>query len=329
MRDIRAKRFAPVYVLMGEEAYFIDQLANQLERNVLNDDERDFNQTILYGAESTAEQVLDAAGRYPMMAEHQLVIVREAQSMKEELEKLVPYVQNPNTATVLVICYKHGMLDKRRKLAATAAKNGVVFESKKLWDNQLPPFVNGYLKDRKLSIERSACDLLCDSVGNDLVRLSSELDKLSLALLPGVTEINVALVAEQVGQSKEYNAFALIDALAVHDVYKSMRIVSYFGTNPRGFALQPVTSSLFTFFGNLLLSFYAPDKTEGGVANFTGANPVSVRRTILPAQKFYSGRKVLQIIRYLRVIDAKSKGVDCPNTSDFDLLRDLVYFILH
>ena len=115
----------------------------------------------------------------------------------------------------------------------------------------------------------------------------------------------------------------------MHDVYKSMRIVSYFGTNPRGFALQPVTSSLFTFFSNLLLSFYAPDKTEGGVANFTGANPVSVRRTILPAQKFYSGRKVLQIIRYLRVIDAKSKGVDCPNTSDFDLLRDLVYFILH
>mgnify|MGYP004443781365 FL=1 len=373
MREIRAKRFAPIYVLMGQEPYFIDCLSKALEQNVLSDDERDFNQTILYGAEATPDQVMDAAGRYPMMAERQLVILREAQAMKDKLEQLVPYAQNPNQSTVLVICFKHGTLDRRRKLASVIAKTGVIFESNKLWDNQLPTFVNNYLKERGRAIERSACDLLCEYVGADLTRLANEMDKLLVALgpdvretsiasnptvknpslapapdireapiapspkvkkpplapAPDVREISISLVAEQIGQSKEYNAFSLIDALVNRDVTRSMRIVAYFGTNPKGFALQPVTAALFTFFSNLLLSYYSPDKSEGGVASFVGVNPTNARHNLIPAQKQYSGRKVLQIIRFIRVIDARSKGVECPNTSDFDLLRDLVYFILH
>ena len=329
MREIRAKRFAPIYVLMGQEAYFIDCLSKALEENVLSEDERDFNQTILYGAEATPDQVMDAAGRYPMMAERQLVILREAQAMKDNLEQLVPYAQNPNQATVLVICYKHGTLDRRRKLASVIAKTGVIFEGAKLWDNQLPTFVNSYLKERGRAIERSACDLLCEYVGADLSRLANEMDKLLVALGPDVREIPIALVADQIGQSKEYNAFSLIDALVTRDITRSMRIVAYFGSNPKGFALQPVTAALFTFFSNLLLSYYSPDKSEGGVAAFVGVNPANARHNLIPAQKQYSGRKVLQIIRFIRVIDARSKGVECPNTSDFDLLRDLVYFILH
>ena len=218
MREIRAKRFAPIYVLMGQEAYFIDCLSKALEENVLSEDERDFNQTILYGAEATPDQVMDAAGRYPMMAERQLVILREAQAMKDNLEQLVPYAQNPNQATVLVICYKHGTLDRRRKLASVIAKTGVIFEGAKLWDNQLPTFVNSYLKERGRAIERSACDLLCEYVGADLSRLANEMDKLLVALGPDVREIPIALVADQIGQSKEYNAFSLIDALVTRDV---------------------------------------------------------------------------------------------------------------
>lgn len=328
-RDIRARRFAPVYVLMGEESYFIDRLSALIEQYALSDDERDFNQTVLYGADTTAVQIIDAASRYPVMAQRQLVVVREAQSAKDMLEALVPYAESPNPATVLVICYRNGTLDRRRRFPATVARNGVIFESNRLYDSQLPAFVSNWLRQRGLSIERSAADLLCDSVGADLSRLAKELDKLCLALPEGVKEVTASLVAEQVGQGREYNAFSLIDALVVKDAAKAMRIVNYFGSAPRNFALQPVTSALFTFFGNLLVSYYAPDRSESGVAAFVGVNPVNVRRVLMPAQKNFSARKVLQIIRFLRLTDARSKGIDCPCTSDYDLLRDLVYVILH
>lgn len=328
-RDIRAHNFAPVYCLMGEESFYIDRLMQLIEQEALNDDERDFNQTILYGAEATAEQIMDAARRYPMMAERQLVVVREAQSMKEQMEHLVTYMQHPNDSTILVICYKHGTMDRRKKLLSAISRVGVVFESNKIWESQLPSFVDDYLKQQRTTIDRSACVMLCGCVGTDLSRMASELDKLILSLPEGVTEIGLSQVADQVGQSKDYNAFELVNALVVKDVEKANRIVNYFGGNPKGFALPQVTATLFTFFSNLLLSYYAPDRSEGGVANFVGVNPVMVRRSLIPAQSRYSGRKVLQIIHYIRCIDAKSKGVDCPSTPDSQLLRDLVYFILH
>lgn len=329
VRDIRAKKFAPVYCLMGEEGYYIDRLMTLIQQTAVDDSERDFNETILYGNETSAEQILDAVSRYPMMAERQVVVVREAQAIKEQLEHLVSYVQNPNPATVLVICHKHGVLDKRKKLISEIQKNGVVFESNALWDNQLPSFVIAYLKEKKVLIDRSACELLCASVGADLSRLSSELDKLCIALGEGVNEIGMELVARQVGESKDYNSFELIDALVARDNAKAMRIVNYFGNNPRGFALPALTSALFGFFSNLMLAYYAPVKSESGVAQFVGCSPWIAKKSLIPALNAYTGRKTLQIIRMIRRSDACFKGVDCSASTDYDILRDLVYFILH
>ena len=328
LRDVRARKLKPIYYLMGEESYYIDRISDYIVDTVLKEDEKDFNLTIAYGPETTIEAVINAAKRYPMMGEYQVVLVREAQGL-ENKDALSYYLKQPQPSTILVICHKHGVLDKRKKLAADIQNVGVLFESKRLYDNQLPAFVATYLKKKGVGIEPEASMILCDSVGSDLNRMTGELDKLILALPEGQMRINAALIEEHIGISKDFNTFELVAAIVAKDVLKANRIVKYFNSNPRTFALQPTLAVLFNFFSNLMLAYYSPQKTEEGIVDWIEQPKWQVTKNILPAMKMYSGIKVMQIISELRQIDAKSKGIGNHSTTDGELLKELIYFILH
>ncbi len=329
VRDVRDGHFKPFYYLMGEEPYYIDRISDYIVERALKEEERDFNLTILYGNETTVDTVINAAKRYPMMAERQVVVVREAQNLPNK-EALSLYLQHPQPSTVLVLCHKHGTLDRRKKPATDIAKyGGVLFESKRLYDSQLPGFVTSYLRRKKIGIEQEAALLLCESVGSNLDRLVGEMDKLVLALPGGEQRLTAELIERHTGISKEFNNFELVNALVVKDVFKANRIVNYLDSNPKSFALPLTLTVLFNFFSNLMLAYYAPQRTEEGIAEWIGQPRWQVTRNIIPAMRNYSGVKVMQIIGELRVTDARSKGVDNPNTSSGELLKQLIYFILH
>ncbi len=328
VREVKAGQFKPVYYLMGDEDFYIDRLSQLIVDSALAEDERDFNLDVLYGGEASANQVIQFAQGLPMMASHRVVLLREAQQM-DDRENLASYVQHFNPSTILVVCHKHGKLDARRQLAQEVKKVGVLFESKRLYDNQLPGFVSSYLKSQQKDIEPSASQMLCEFVGSDLSRLTSEMDKLLLAMPVGESRVTASLVEEQTGMSKDYNSFELQNALAMRDVLKANRIVNYFNTNPRSFALPPVLSSLFGFFSDVMQAYYAPGRDENSVAQWLGKQPWAVRQAIMPAMQRYSGNKVIQIISEIRRTDAKSKGVGGCRTAPGDLLRELVFFILH
>ena len=337
VREISAGDFRPIYYLMGDEPYYINKLADLIVEKALTEDERDFNLTLLYGPDTTGGEVVNAAKRYPMMAERQVVVVREAQSL-DEREALAFYCQKPLLSTILVICHPHGKLDLRTNLAKEVSRAGIIFESNKIYENQLPGFVNTYVQNKGLEIEPNANYLLCESVGADLSRLTSELDKLIIAVgsetgsatgVQGKRRIDAQLIQDHIGISKDYNVFELTDALGQKDVLKANRIVKYFDSNPKNFALQPVLSTLFRYYSDLLLAFYSPVRTEEGIASWLEQSAWQVRKNVLPAMRNYTAMKVFLVIGEIRKIDAASKGVGGQRTSDGDLLKELVYFILH
>lgn len=327
VRQVRAKDFKPVYYLMGEEPYYIDRLADFIVEQALAEEERDFNLTILYGPQTTGEEVVNAAKRYPMMAERQVVVVREAQRLNHR-EMLLFYVQKPLDSTVLIICHKEGSLDQRTKLAAEIKKSGVLFESNKLYDRELPGFVGAYVRRKGLEITPEATQILCEHVGADLNRLAGELDKLAIAVAT-TRRIDAQAIEDNIGISKEYNSFELQAALASKDVVKANRIVKYFDNNPKNFALQPTLATLFKFFSDLMLAYYAPSRSEEGIAAWLEQSTWQVRKNVMPALRMYSAMKVYNIIDEIRRTDAASKGVGGQKTSDGDLLKELVFSILH
>ena len=328
VRAVRAGNFSPVYYLMGEESYYIDKVSEFIVDSALKEEERDFNLTVCYGADVTADEVVNAAKRFPMMAQRQVVWVREAQNLQGK-ERLSFYLEHPQPTTVLILCHKHGVLDRRKKLASDIQKAGILFESKKLYESQLPGFVSAYLRRKGVAMEQNAVMMVCESVGSDLSRLSGELDKLVLALPEGETRIGASFVERHVGVSKEFNNFELVSALVAKDVLKVNRIVKYFNDNPKNFSLQLTLSVMFGFFCNLMLAYYAPKRTEEGIAEWTEQPRWQVGRNILPAMRNYTGVKVMQIIGKLRETDAKSKGVGNTMATPGDLLKELAYFILH
>lgn len=328
VRAVRAGNFSPVYYLMGEESYYIDKVSEFIVDSALKEEERDFNLTVCYGADVTADEVVNAAKRFPMMAQRQVVWVREAQNLQGK-ERLSFYLEHPQPTTVLILCHKHGVLDRRKKLASDIQKAGVLFESKKLYESQLPGFLSAYLRRKGVAMEQNAVMMVCESVGSDLSRLSGELDKLVLALPEGETRIGASFVERHVGISKEFNNFELVSALVAKDVLKVNRIVKYFNDNPKNFSLQLTLSVMFGFFSNLMLAYYAPKRTEEGIAEWTEQPRWQVGRNILPAMRNYTGVKVMQIIGKLRETDAKSKGVGNTMATPGDLLKELAYFILH
>lgn len=335
LRDVQAKDIAPVYYLMGEEDYYIDQLSDAIVEAVLSKDERDFNLDIVYGAETDIDKVIELAHAYPMMAERRVVLVREAQAMRS-LEGLESYLSHLTPTTVLVFCHKHGKLDMRKAAAKAMQQIGVVFESKRLYDNQLPPFISRYFRQHDVDIEPQAIQMLAGHVGADLSRLTTEMDKLLLALPEGGRVVDASLVEEQTGMSKDFNDFELMAALAQRNIFRANQIVKYYQGNPRSFFIGRTLTNLFTFFSDVMLAYYTPKKNDGrpdasdaGIAAWLGKSEWKVRQDVGPARRNYSGVKVMQILGEIRKTDAQSKGVGGCRTPHEELLQDLIFFILH
>ena len=327
-RDLKNRIYKPVYYLMGEESYYIDKISEYIAQTVLTDEEKEFNLTVVYGSDTDVSTIINAAKRYPMMAERQVVIVKEAQQLKN-IEELVYYVQKPLQSTILVLCHKNGTIDRRKKLAAEVEKVGVLFESKKLKESQLPGFITTYLKRKSVDIEPKASEMMAEFVGADLNRMAGELDKLVITLPQGVTRVSPEQIELNIGVSKDYNNYELRSALVAKDVLKANKIIKYFEENPKTNPIQMTLSVLFGFFSNLMLAYYAPEKTEQGIAAQLGLRSPWQAREYIMAMRQYSGVKVMQIIGEIRYCDARSKGVGNSSLSDGDLLRELIYVILH
>ena len=324
LRDLKAQKIAPVYYLMGEEDYYIDKLSDAVVDAVLSKDERDFNLDIVYGAETNADKIIELAHAYPMMAERRVVLVREAQAIRS-LDALEAYLAHLTPTTVLVFCHKHGKLDMRKAVAKAIQQVGVLFESKRLYENQLAPFISQYFRQHNVDIEPRAIQMLAGHVGADLSRLTTEMDKLLLAMPEG----GAALVEEQTGMSKDFNDYELMAALAQRNIFRANQIVKYYQGNPRSFFITKTLTNLFTFFSDVMLAYYAPDKTDTSIAAWLGKNEWKIRQDVGPARRNYSGVKVMQILAEIRKTDAQSKGVGGFRTPHEELLQELIFFILH
>jgi len=325
---IQKGKFFPVYLFQGEEAYYIDQLTDMLIETVLDDSDRDFNQYIFYGADSDVGTIINTCKRFPMMSERQLVVVKEAQGLKN-IDELVHYVIQPLHSTVLVINVKHGKLDGRKKLTGEIGKTGVVFESKKLYENQIPAFITSYLRERKVKIDVKSAQLLTDYLGNDLSKLTNELEKLMLLLPKENPLINVELIEQNIGISKDYNNFELQKALANKDILKANRIALYFEQNPKNNPLTLTLAALFTFFSNLMICHYEKNRAKSNLMSVLGFWSDIQITDYLPALQNYKPGKTLQIISLIREFDARSKGVNNASVPDGYLLKELIYKIMH
>ena len=329
MRRIEQRQYAPVYILMGDESYYIDQITDAIANTVLKPEEQDFNQTILFGADVTAAQVVDIAKGYPMMSSHRVVIVKEAQNVKS-LDALEKYLVNPMLTTILVWCHKNGLIDKRKKVVAKAESVGIVFESKKKRDYELNTFINKYLKAKNVQIDAKSSDMIAEHVGADLSRLVSELDKIILSLDDKNRIITPEMVEQKIGISKEFNTFELRSAIINKDVYKANLIINYFEKNPKSGSIYAFLPLLFSYFQNLMIAYYAPNRSnEADVARFLELKSSWAAKDYILGMRNYSGVKAMQIIEKIREVDAKSKGLDNPNTSADELMKELLFFILH
>lgn len=330
MRDLKSGKYAPVYILMGDESYYIDRITDYIAENVLDPDDRDFNQTVVFGTDTTAAQVVDMAKGYPVMpAAHRVVIVKEAQGLKS-LDALERYFEKPLASTLLVIAYKNGTIDRRKKVVGKAEAVGVVFESKKKRDYELPTFIETYLKKNHVAIDPKSAAMIAEHIGADLSRLISELDKVMISLPDDNRRVTPDIVEREIGVSKEFNIFELKTAIIERNVFKANQIVKYFDKNPKAGSLFSCLPLLYTFFQNLMVAFYAPDKNnDNNLAAFLELKSVWALKDYRVGMRNFSAMKTLQILAKIRETDAKSKGLDSLNTSTDDLMRELIFFILH
>jgi len=325
--DLKNKAYKPIYFLHGDEPYYIDLVTEFISKKVLTEAEQSFNQTIMYGKESDAGQVINAAKRFPMMASHQVIVLKEAQELKE-FEKLIHYVENPQPSTLLVINYKYKNPDKRKKVFKSLQKNAVFFQSKKLYDNQVPGWISGYVSGRKYSIEPKAAALLGEFLGSDLSRIANEVDKLIIAIGDKSKNITPEDVEKNIGISKDFNQFELQNALGRKDVVAANRIIRHFAANERKYPIPLITGSLYSYFSKLLMIHYAKDKSQQGVASLLKVHPFFAK-DYLAAAKRYTAGKLVGIISLLRTYDMKSKGYEGTSTPDGELMKELVFKILH
>ncbi|KQC29014.1 DNA polymerase III subunit delta [Flagellimonas eckloniae] len=312
----------PIYFLMGDEPYYIDKISKYIADNVLTEEERGFNQMVLYGRDTSIDEVISNAKRFPMMAEYQVVIVKEAQHLSRTIENLNAYVENPQPNTILVFCYKYKKLDKRKKLYKSILKTGELFESKKLYDNQVADWIRKILNGKKYKISPKACMLLVEFLGTDLSKINNELDKLMI-VVPETIEITPELIEQHIGISKDFNNFELKKALGERNVGKATRIINYFSQNPKDNPFVVTITLLNTFFTQLLQYHGLKDHSPGNVAKALGVNPYFVNEYTVAA-KNYPMRRVSSIISNLRQLDLKSKGVGASNLTQADLLKELL-----
>ncbi|ASB48198.1 DNA polymerase III subunit delta [Alkalitalea saponilacus] len=329
INKIKNEDFAPMYLLHGEEPFFIDKISETIQKHALKEEEKAFNETVVYGKDTDVVNLIHTARRFPMGSPRQVIIVREAQHL-DKIDTLESYVKAPLSSTVLVLNYKYKKLDGRSKLAAAIKKNKsiVVFESAKLYDNQMGQWVNSYLKERGLTIEPKASVMLIEFLGLELEKVVQAADKLIVAMGPGNTHITSDHVAKNIGISKEYNPFELQKAIISKDVSRANRIIKAFGANPKDYPVPAITAILFNYFQKLLAYHYLKDKSKQVVASELKINPFFVTDYQNGARN-YSGVKVAQIISILREYDMKSKGFGNTNTSHEDLLKEMIYKILH
>lgn len=333
MAELAKGIIKPVYLLMGEESYYIDEICDWLTNNLLKEEEKDFNLNILYGTDVNARTVMDEARRFPMMAERQVLIIKEAQAMKD-IDALETYMEKPVKTTVLVLCYKGGTIDGKKKITARASQCGVVFTSTSpRYDRDIITFINAYIKrpEYNASIDQRAAQVVAAHIGGDLKRLTSELDKLLLAFPPGAPrKITAEIIEQRIGISKNYNVFELRDALINRDAVKAHQIAKYFDENPKAGGLFALLPQTFSFFQNLMLAYYTPKPiSEPAIMAQLGLRNQWAARDYLTAMRNYPARKTIQIISKLREIDARSKGLDNVNTTPGELLKEMIAFILH
>ncbi|MDO6808973.1 DNA polymerase III subunit delta [Zobellia galactanivorans] len=324
--DIKNGTIKPIYFLFGEEPYYIDAISSYIEKNVLADEEKGFNQVVLYGKDVTIDDIVANAKRYPMMAERQVVVVKEAQHLVRTIENLTSYVENPQTTTVLVMCYKYKKLDKRKKLYKAVQKAGVLFESKKLYENQVSDWIRKNLHGRGYSISHKAAILLTEYLGTDLSRINNELQKLEL-VLPKESEITPADIEEHIGISKDYNNFELKKAIGERNILKATRIITYFAQNPKDNPFVLTVTLLNTFFTQLLQYHGLKDHSSKSVASALRINPYFVGE-FQTAARNYPMKKVSGVISALREMDMKGKGVGANVPSQADLLKELLVKII-
>ena len=327
VNDIKAGNIKPIYFLMGEEPYYIDKLSDYIEDKVLSEDEKGFNQTVLYGRDVTIEDIVSTAKRYPMMAERQVVIVKEAQDLSRTIDKIESYAENPMNSTVLVICYKYKTLDKRKKVTKLLAKNGIVYESKKLYENQVGDWIKRVLAGKKYSIEPKANAMLVEFLGTDLSKINNELEKLQIILPKGST-ITPHHIEENIGFSKDFNVFELRKAIGDRNQLRAYTIADNFAQNPKDNPIVMTTSLVFSFFVQLLKYHGLKDKNPNNVAKVLGVNPFFLKDYDI-ALKNYPMRKVSQIVTSLRDVDVKSKGVGANALPQSDLLKEMLFKIFN
>jgi len=324
--NLQKKIYHPVYFLMGEETYFIDKISDYIADHVLTDAEKGFNQTVLYGKDLEPSTIIGNARRFPMMANHQVIIVREAQNIKK-IEDLEPYVKNPLPSTILVINYKYKTLDKRKTFPKLVDQKGVLFESKKIYENQLPTWISSYLKEQQYTIAPQATAMLAEYLGADLGKVANELDKLIISL-PAGTQITPDHIEKNIGISKEFNVFELQNSLGQRNFLKANRIINYFGANPTSNPMPVVISGLFSYFSKILNYHFLEDKSQNNAASVLGVHPFFLKDYV-SAAKNYNIKKLVEIISILREYDMKSKGWGNVSASPADLQREMIYRILH
>jgi len=325
--EIKSKNTKPIYFLMGEEAYYIDKISDYIEDNVLTEDEKGFNQMIFYARDVTIEDIVANAKRFPMMSEKQVVIVKEAQDLSRTIDRLANYAENPQPSTVLVICYKYKTIDKRKKLAKIIAQNGCLFESKKLYENQVSDWISAVLRGKGYQIEPKATHMLVEFLGTDLSKIDNELEKLTLIIEKGST-ISALQIEQNIGISKDFNNFELRKAIGDKELIKANRIVQYFSHNPKSNPLVMTISLLNGFFTQLLLYHGLKDKGKINVGRMLKVHPFFIPE-YQRAAKNYPMRKVAQVISILREADLKSKGVGATNLAQGDILKELLFKIMH
>jgi DNA polymerase III subunit delta len=331
MDDLRANKFDPVYVLQGEESYYIDLISNYIEEHVLSDAEKGFNQVVVYGKDTPVNVILTHAKRFPMMAERQVVIVREAQDIPD-LQKeggaklLLDYISRPVPSTILVFCHKHKTLDKRRELGKKVDQLTRSATFKKAYENQLPAFVQEYVKSKGIKVDDAATRIFCEYVGNDLSRLSNEIDKVLIATEKGAT-ISAEKVMSQVGISREYNIFELQKALILKDSLQAAKIVNYFESNTKKNPVIPVVAFLYSFFSKLLVAASVADRSERNLVSVLKISPFAAKDYSAALQR-YSVSKLVDVIHFLKLTDLKLKGVNSGSEDEGQILKELVFRIM-
>ncbi|MBQ4549235.1 MAG: DNA polymerase III subunit delta [Bacteroidales bacterium] len=326
LADIKKRVYYPIYFLMGEEPFFIDTISNELENTILDETERSFNQVVLYGSDVSVNDIMSQARAFPMMSDYLVVIVKEAQNV-DNIDSLADYIEKIPPTTILVINYKYKKLDKRRALAKYIDKKGVLFESKKLYDNNIPEWITKYLAAKKYNITPKATQMIADFLGNDLHRVRNELEKLMVALPPS-KRIDDADVEYNIGISKDFNVFELQKAIGSKDLPKANRIINYFGDNPKENPIFMVISVLYGYYTKLLKLHFSKDKNKSTVATMLGVNPFFVN-DYFEAVRNYSWTDCMNCIEVLREFDLKSKGYN--STSDIsqkELYREMLFKLM-